>query len=468
MKIAFVHYHLKTGGVATVLRQQVTALQHVCDCLVLTGDRAMARLPCKVLEIPELGYDHPGACRTKADRIADQVLNALKKKWPGGCDVLHIHNPLIAKNRHFLNIIKRLQQAGVNLFLQIHDFAEDGRPDLFFAEEYPADCHYGVINIRDKAILLKSGLDDDGLHHLPNAIQPLPCETRADKKKLTLYPVRAIRRKNMGEAILLSLFFENGRRLAITQPPNSPTDIASYQDWMHWIGTNHLPVDLEAGKTVPFAQLVGEAESMVTTSIAEGFGFAFLEPWTAGKWLWGRRLGGVCTDFETNGIQLDGLYDRIDIPPAWIDRDLYARSWRSAVVEAATHYAYPLNATVADMALARLMQSERIDFGLLSEKLQRQVVARVMEEPAARKTLVVMNPWLDNVGAAIGRSATIEHNRQAVLTHYGLGKYRTRLLTIYDLVMRTRVCHRIDKAVVVETFFDLDRFPLLKWGAYAS
>jgi hypothetical protein len=466
MKIAFVHYHLKTGGVATVLRQQVTALQHVCDCLVLTGDRAMAQLPCEVLEISELGYDQPGACRTKAGRIADRVLNALKKKWPGGCDVLHIHNPLIAKNRQFLNIIKRLQQAGVNLFLQIHDFAEDGRPNVYFAEDYPVDCHYGVINARDKKILQNAGLEDAGLHALPNAIETLPCQERAERKRITLYPVRAIRRKNMGEAILLSLFFEKGRRLAITQPPNSPLDTVSYHDWLRWISLNRLPVDLEASTTVPFPQLVGAAESMVTTSIAEGFGFSFLEPWTAGKWLWGRRLDGVCADFEANGIQLDGLYDRIEIPLAWIDRDLYACSWRSAVVDAAARYAYPITTAAADQAFMRLIQSARIDFGLLNETLQRQVVTHLMTDPAARKTLVAMNPWLDNPGAVIGRSATIENNRQAVLTHYGLEPYRIRLLAIYDQVVGNRVRHRIDKAAVVEAFFDLDRFPLLKWGGY--
>jgi hypothetical protein len=66
----------------------------------------------------------------------------------------------------------------------------------------------------------------------------------------------------------------------------------------------------------------------------------------------------------------------------------------------------------------------------------------------------------------IGRSATIENNRQAVLTHYGLEPYRIRLLAIYDQVVGNRVRHRIDKAAVVEAFFDLDRFPLLKWGGY--
>jgi hypothetical protein len=158
MKIAFVHYHLKTGGVTTVLRRQIAAIQGACETLVLTGDRAANELPCKVVEIPGLGYDQPGAFPTAPDMVAERVLKALSEKWPGGCDVLHVHNPTLAKNRQFLQIIKRLQQSGVNLFLQIHDFAEDGRPHVYFEEEYPENCHYGVINTRDAKSLLAAGL----------------------------------------------------------------------------------------------------------------------------------------------------------------------------------------------------------------------------------------------------------------------------------------------------------------------
>jgi hypothetical protein len=57
-----------------------------------------------------------------------------------------------------IKILKSLQKRGVNLFLQIHDFAEDGRPFDYFADEYPADCHNGVINQRDYEILLAAGL----------------------------------------------------------------------------------------------------------------------------------------------------------------------------------------------------------------------------------------------------------------------------------------------------------------------
>jgi hypothetical protein len=281
MKIAFLHYHLKTGGVTTVLRGQIAAILGVGETIVLTGDRAGTAWPCEVVEIPEIGYDRPESPPHEPQPVADKILKAISNAWSCGCDVLHVHNPTLAKNRCFLRVLNRLQQSGISLFLQIHDFAEDGRPNAYFREPYPADCHYGVINSRDREILLKAGLDSGGVHLVPNAIQPLPLEVRRPEP-LVLYPIRAIRRKNLGEAILLSLFLRNGQRLDVSQPPNSPQDIASYWAWKRYVKEKRLNVNFDVGQKIDFFTLVGTAASMVTTSIAEGFGFSFLEPWTAG------------------------------------------------------------------------------------------------------------------------------------------------------------------------------------------
>jgi hypothetical protein len=469
MKIAFVHYHLKTGGVTSVLKRQISAVQGVCDTLVLTGDRASTALPCSVIEISGLGYDQPGVSPPDAEQVADRMLRALSGTWPGGCDILHVHNPTLAKNRNFLQIIKLLQQAGVNLFLQIHDFAEDGRPDLYFrAEAYPADCHYGVINARDAVFLLGSGLDRAGLHHIPNAVQGMPANDFQARQRQVLYPVRAIRRKNHGEAILLSMFFKENRRLAITQPPNSPADAASYRDWTHWVNRNRLCVDFEVGKNTDFASLLQRSCSVVTTSIAEGFGLSFLEPWTAGKLLWGRRLNHICEDFEKSGIRLDHLYDRLDIPLVWIDAAAFSRDWHAAVQRAVRSYGLPVSEEMAGCAFARMTRGEIVDFGMLSEKYQRQVLTHLIAASSDRNQLTALNPWLSCPGALPDpeAGAIIEENRRAALQHYGMPLYRIRLLKIYDQVRSHPVCQRIDKIALCTAFFDLDRFSLLKWGTY--
>jgi hypothetical protein len=465
MKIAFVHYHLKTGGVTAVLKRQITAVHGACDTLVLTGNRAATDLPCKVVEIPELGYSQPHMPAPDPDKVAERILQELTLTWPGGCDILHVHNPTLGKNRQFLQIIKRLQQAGVNLFLQIHDFAEDGRPDAYFEEAYPVDCHYGVLNVRDLDILRMAGLKETGLHHLPNAVDRLDARESRRPANLVLYPVRAIRRKNLGEAILLSLFFDAGRRLAITQPPNSPADIASYRDWVRWVNRNRLPVDFAVGRSAAFPALVGASASMVTTSIAEGFGLSFLEPWTAGKLLWGRRLD-ICRDFERSGICLNFLYERIEVPLDWIDADLFRRHWHAAVARAAASFHLVIAADKAEAAFGRLSGRENVDFGVLSEKFQRQILSRLLRNPSAKTDLIRLNPWLAQPGKVADAPAKIENNRRMVLSRYATADYRSRLLRIYHQVISHPVTQQIDKAALRDAFFDLDHFPLLKWGAY--
>ncbi len=394
MKIAFLHYHLKTGGVTTVLKRQISALQDNCEILVLTGDQAGTALPCRVVEIPGLGYDQPGVPFPTPGTIAGRVLKTLSDMWPGGCDVLHIHNPTLAKNRNFLRCIKRLQASGITLFLQIHDFAEDGRPDAYSRESYPADCHYGVINTRDRRILVKAGLTASGVHLIPNVIHPLSAETGYFPKSLVLYPVRAIRRKNIGEAVLLSLYLLPGQHLGVTLPPNSQRDMASYQDWQAYVKKKHLNVHFEIGRRHDYAGLVGAASSMVTTSITEGFGFSFLEPWTAGKVLRGRRLGDICTDFEENGLCLDFLYDRLDVPLAWFDADQFFQAWQRTVIHAADTYHHSIDLEGIHQQLAYLAGRGMVDFGLLSERFQRQVLSHLLSNPGAKIQLKSLNPRL--------------------------------------------------------------------------
>ena len=466
MKIAFLHYHLKTGGVTTVLKRQVSALQGRCEVLVLTGDRAGVTLPCRVVEIPGLGYDRPDVPPPTPKITADRVLKTLSDVWPGGCDLLHIHNPTLAKNQNFIQCIKRLQASGVTLFLQIHDFAEDGRPEVYSREPYPADCHYGVINARDKRILVEAGLEASGVHLIPNAIYPLPAVTGYFPEELVLYPVRAIRRKNIGEAVLLSLYLRPGQYLGVTQPPNSQIDMGSYQDWRVYVKKAGLNVHFDVGRQYDYSVLVGAASSMVTTSIAEGFGFAFLEPWTVGKVLWGRRLGSICTDFEGNGLCLDFLYNRLDVPLDWFDADQFFQTWQRTVMHAAEIFGHSVTQEKMNHFATCLARDGLMDFGLLNERCQRQVLSHLLSDPGAKKHLASLNPRILFPGPENDMSEVLENNRSVVTAHYGEKNCREQLLAVYERVIHQPVHQRLDKQVLLDAFFDLERFSLLKWGAY--
>ena len=102
MKIVFMHYHLKTGGVTTFLKHQVEALKNDCDMCVITGEMAKTDFPAEMIHIPQLAYsaDYPHAF--EPEDVAGQVVRAVESHFNGACDIVHVHNPILAKNKNFL------------------------------------------------------------------------------------------------------------------------------------------------------------------------------------------------------------------------------------------------------------------------------------------------------------------------------------------------------------------------------
>jgi hypothetical protein len=465
LKIAFIHYHLKTGGVTTVLRQQVESILDTCELLVLSGEPPESSFPCEVVHIPGLGYDISGRNLMEPESVATAIIEAIHSKWKNGCDLLHVHNPTLKKNTNFLKILNVLNKRGLKLFLQIHDFAEDGRPLSYFAEEeYVANCHYGVINSRDYNILLKTGLKKEGLHKIFNTITPFHFSTKdVILKNYILYPIRAIRRKNIGEAILLSLFFKKNASLVITLPPNSPADINSYENWKTFVIENKLNVIFEAGLTHEFSDLVLSSDFLITTSIAEGFGFSFLEPWTAKRNLWGRKLPDICHDFEQNSIRLNHLYTRLDVPMDWVDNDRLFYMWKLSIQKACAVFGTTIDDISIKIAYENVTKNDVIDFGLLSEPVQKKIISTILSESANQKKLIHLNPFLSNPGSVSDKDALIQNNMEAVLFNYNQSKYKEKLIDIYTKVVKENVCQKIDKKILVSEFLRLNNFSMLKW-----
>jgi len=394
-----------------VIKQHVCALKDDCDFLILTGSETEAPFPVETASIPGLGYSKNNEPNSNPEVIAKNIINAIHAKWPEGCDVIHVHNPLLAKNRHFLTILNILKQRH-HLFLQVHDFAEDGRPFAFFKEEYPSDCHYGVINSRDYVYLLSSGLKKHGLHIIPNNVSLSTDMTPPDKiNPRILYPVRAIRRKNIGEAILLSLF-TGEREIAITQPPNSIHDFIPYNSWKTFTDQNKLRITFEAGLKSDFSSLVNTSESLISTSISEGFGFTFLEPWLAGKFIWGRNITDICSDFEANQITLDHLYHHILIPLDLFDNKKFYNIWSSCILRNCRRFYFMIDQSEIDQAFEKLTQNNTIDFGLLDESFQKEVISNLLSDQTSLKRLIDINPSLEDPGNTFGKEEVIEKKQR--------------------------------------------------------
>jgi glycosyltransferase involved in cell wall biosynthesis len=334
MRVALVHYHLRRGGVSSVIRHQARSLADAgVDILLITGEAAPEDLGFPHAQVENLGYDKspdqnpPGRnpedprLEKAAEDLADAITAAMESRWGEAADIVHVHNPLIQKNALLIPALKILNSRGVRLLLQNHDLAEDFRPDVYAEHmEYPENCHYAVINSRDYSYLHRSGLKAEGLHLIPNEVPVLTAREGLNRTRY-LYPVRAIRRKNIGEALLLSLYIPRGRTVAITLPPVGK-DSQKYRRWVDFAAELGLPVEFALGTNHRLEELFGSALCALTTSVKEGFGFSFLEPWTAGRGLMGRRIDYVCRDFEQAGVCFDSLYSSIEIPSEYVSPGL--------------------------------------------------------------------------------------------------------------------------------------------------
>ena len=113
-----------------------------------------------------------------------------------------------------------------------------------------------------------------------------------------------------------------------------------------------------------------------------------------------------------------------------------------------------------------LARDGRMDFGLLNERCQRQVLSHLLSDPGAKKHLASLNPRILFPGPENDMTAVLENNRDIVTAYYGEKNCREQLLAVYERVIHQPVHQRVDKQVLLDAFFDLERFSLLKWGAY--
>jgi hypothetical protein len=457
-----------------VIQQQMDALRDDAQCMLVSGLGVDPETGVDPFIVPGIGYD--GMRTDEApEKIAADVLAAIGARWPSGCDIIHIHNPILNKNRDFLRILRCLMNSGQRLFLQVHDTAEDLRPQSYYAgEEYPEDCHYGVINSRDYALFLDAGLREEGLHRIFNVVQPLPCapdggaETSAGSgggtssgtgRGLLLYAVRAIRRKNLGETLLLSCFLPKGFRVGITLPPTSPFDYPSYEEWKAFAMQEKLAAEFELGLGHSLGELVAQSALMLTTSIREGFGFSFLEPWTAGRAVVGRRLDTVASDFARIGVELSSLYGGIAVPVDMINSRRLRGLWLHVVERHCLQYGIPEPFDAA-AAWDAITGDGYIDFAFLDAVEARVLIASCATKNATRQALADRNPFLGGILDFAKKTDLIERNRLAVERNCSRENYRVALLDIYKKVMTTSVRQKIDKKKLLGSFLKPENFLL--------
>ena len=467
MKVALVHYHLRKGGVTSVLYHQAEVLRDAGEeVLIIAGEAPSEDRGFPFALVERLAYYRPedaGAARGEAEELALALAAAMERHWGRAADIIHVHNPLILKNILLLPALRFLVLRGFTLLLQNHDLAEDFRPDVYAARwEYPENCHYAVINRRDYSYLKRAGLREEGLHLIPNEVVPIAAAPGLPRTRY-LYPVRGIRRKNLGEALLVSLFIPRGRTVAVTLPPIGKEG-GVYQRWRETAGELGLPVEFDLGLSAGLPELFGSAFCALSTSVKEGFGFSFLEPWTAGRALFGRRVDWVCGDFEEAGLRFDALYRSVEIPQVYISPGALRAKMEKAIRDVYGSFGADISSRVLKMLDDDLSSGETVDFGRLDEEFQISIIGIMAKNPVVLRDVASVNPFLRDLADWQPDGDLIRSNGEAVRLAYGRERMAKILLDTYRKVLDHQVIQRLSKSMLLDLYLEPLRFSLVGLG----
>lgn len=515
MNLVIVHHHLNRGGVTQVILNHLRALHEAGAketfdrIVILYGGRATgwpeklepALEGIELVEVPSIDYDTVTAVGEEAPyRATSEMLEKLGLAPEE--TLLHVHNHTLGKNVAWPNALARLAETGYRMLLQLHDFAEDFRPDNYRRQvEYHAESgtgmaevyfqaphvHYAVLNSRDRGILEKAGFASEKLAWLPNPVQPFPVlPHRVDARHVlqeklgvkpnepyVLYPVRGIRRKNVGELVLWSALTPKPATFAITLAPVNPVELKPYHKWQSLAEELQLPCKFDVGGDdgLSFYENLAAADAIINTSVAEGFGLVFLEAWLAGKLLMGRDLPEISADFKEAGLKLDSLAASLFIPKRCpiTGREVFSeQAYRQRMTELFTQVRRDfgqeeMEAEDLEKQLDERLSDEWIDFALLTVQAQQEVVRAVASNKELAAAIVeenaqVMRPLVQETA---NFDSTIQINAQIVLTRFGLKGTGERLRERYELLAKQQpgpVSSFSGANRILRQFVELSRF----------
>ncbi len=480
MIVVILHCHYERGGVTQVVENHVRALLQTqqFERIVLASGQRISGLSEEILKNIEWvgleGFDYDDDDSTVIDLATRQqrMMHELEVRFnESGLHaenvLLHCHNHSLGKNTALPGVLHSLAVHGWRILLQVHDFAEDNRPEnyqrLISATNatdrkeidrylYPIhnNIQYATLTTADAGVLEKLGVHREQLHCIPNSVAVpqgdlLSSEdARAaviDVMKLPqdarwgLYPVRGIRRKNVGELLLLGRWAGENRYLGLTLKPATAVELRSYERWRRVAVEVSPRTVFDAGEKpgLSFLQNVLAADYVVSTSVAEGFGMAFLEPWLLNRGVIARRLPTVTDDFERGGLDLESFYDSIPIPgnQAWIteckQETLAAqkRAWKALPKDFQPGIPESLDERDGTIDFARLTPARQV------EVLKRMAADNGFE----RAAMELSKPLISRLDRGFSESVLVSNARK-VREVYGASRIGESLLHAYQKLIR--------------------------------
>jgi len=428
MNITIFHYHLNPGGVTRIIESQVAALRQsypeitiqiitgYCENIEYYNDFNI-----KVNIIKEINYlQNREYNNNELKDIFNTIYNSIKSLISNN-EILHVHNLNLGKNPVFTMVINKFFEEGYLIINHAHDFAEDRPENIEFLNRiitqynknpenilYPDNDKYRVcvLNKFDYKRVVSYGISDLRVFLLPNPVFISEIKNSSSKmqlrnkiantfnlneqKSIITYPVRVIRRKNIGELILLAKLFEDKCSFLVTMAPRNPEEIEFYENWKKFCVENNINITFEAGEMLDFETIVTGSDYCITTSIKEGFGMSFLEPWLLGTPVVGRNISSVTDDIKSYGIKFPLLYNELKVP----------------------------------------FFNDNIDFKELAPERQQAVILEIFQGTLNKNTIFTLNNYLVDFPPKISQSIII-NNQNIIKKEFSLNKYAERLLEAY-------------------------------------
>ncbi len=444
MRVAIVHYHLRPGGVSSVIATTSDVLTEAnVRHVILTGGDEVVRENHRL--IPALGYlTDPG--NIPAATLLESLRKTAADALGGPPDIWHFHNHSLGKNLLIPQVVSQLATAGEAVLLHIHDLAEDGRPENYpliagIQDLYPFSprVHLAFLNSHDLTTFIDAGLPPAQGTVLPNPIPTLGAPAPPPSTPLLFAPIRGIRRKNLGELVLLAALAPPGARIAVSRAPENPVALPVYDTWCGFAARHRLPIGFGVvgrysplpGAAMDFDSWISQSTHFVTTSVSEGFGLSFLESISRGRPLLGRDLPHLTS---TLGFNPGRLYDAILVPLEWVDFPVLREQLILAMQRDARLWQQPLMPSSVKIAMDALVRDGQIDFGNLPEPLQQGIIER-MADSSQRSTPVVslagttrpLVEWLEETLRQREPTAIPEQ-----LAAWSPKAYQERLTTLYE------------------------------------
>lgn len=428
MKIVIFHYHLNPGGVTRIIESQVAGLRKVYPDIkmkVLTGYCENIGyyndLNVDVIINPSINYlEQNNYDKNDLQDRFDEIFKLFKEHIPLDT-IFHAHNLNLGKNPLVTLAAHYLLNQGTGVINHAHDFSEDRPANESFLQYiisdtfnfdlkevmYPLNNRYkiGVLNRFDYNRVINLGISDDNLYYFPNPVyvpfseepnkflnRKMLCDTFSipSDKIIITYPVRVIERKNIGELILLATLYPNIQFL-VTLAPRNPAEIVGYEQWKAFCNQNDINIIFEAGEKANFIEIISGSDYCITTSVREGFGMAYLEPWLIGTPVIGRNIESVTSDIKNEGVRFPFIYNALMVP----------------------------------------YHGQNTDFKELDTEQQQMLIQTILNNSFSLQEFSALNKIFDNFPPLISKNE-IRKNQKTIIQNFSIEEYARRLYSAYN------------------------------------